>query len=131
MKHSIGIHFENNLVIERRDITVYHHHNKGTHLISHGSSIHIPLETEKEKDYIYLSVAVGPGYMERQNIVDLPTWINYEFISEGKFAAIRSEHRTLLKIPAGLPEWKLKLTLPASHCKPLEGRIIVSDDQGC
>jgi hypothetical protein len=128
MEKTTNIQFENNLVIEKRDMNVYHNSRRGIYFISHGSSVKIPLRTVNEKDFINLSVAVGPGYMERQNVIDLPSWLNYEFQSEGKFAAVRSEDRTLLKIPAGLPEWKLKLTLPASHVKPSEGRVTISDN---
>lgn len=129
MKKTTEIIFQNNLLIERRDINVYHRSSRGIHFISRGSSVKVPLQTVNEKDFINLSVAVGPGYMERQNVVDLPSWINYEFQSEGKFAAVRSGGRTLLKIPAGLPEWKLKLTLSASHLLPAEDRVVISDDQ--
>lgn len=128
MEKTTNIQFENNLVIEKRDMNVYHSSRRSIHFISHGSSVKIPLRTIEENDFISLSVAVGPGYMERPNVIDLPSWLNYEFQSEGKFAAVRSEDRTLLKIPAGLPEWKLKLTLPTSHVKPCEGRVTISDN---
>lgn len=128
MGKTTEILLENNLLIERRDMNVYHRQNRAIHLISCGSSVVIPLCTINQKDYIHLSVAVGPGYMERQNIVYLPTWINFEFLSEGKFAAFHTQHHLLLKIPAGLPEWKLKLTLPVSHRQPSLGRVIISDD---
>lgn len=128
MKKTTHIHFENNLLVEKRNMNVYHRGSRGTHFISHGSSVEIPLRTIDESDYINLSVAVGPGFMERRNIVDLPSWINYEFTSERQFSAIRSGDRILLKISAGLPEWKLKLTLPASHLKPSKDRVTISDD---
>ena len=127
MAEKTDIIFENNLLIEKRDLNVYHRKSKGVHFISRGSSVSVPLHAASENDFINLSVAVGPGYMERQNIVDLPSWLNYEFQSEGKFAAIRTGDRTLLKIPAGLPEWKLKLTLSASNLRQDRDRVIISD----
>jgi len=129
MINKTHIQFCNNLIIEKRDMNVYHHNDKSIHLISHGNSIKIPLQSTNQKDYIHLSVAVGPGYMERENIVDLPSWLNYEFLSEGRFAAYRSDHRTLLKIPAGLPEWKLKLTLSQLPGKSAQGRVTISDNE--
>jgi hypothetical protein len=129
MKKTIDILFENKLVNEKRDMNVYHRGTRGTHFISHGGSVTISLQTLNKEDYINLSVATGPGYMERRNIVDLPSWLNYEFLSEGKFGANHSGNRTLLKIPAGLPEWKLKLTLPAAHLNPSASRVTISDDQ--
>lgn len=128
MKKAARIQFENNLLIEKRDMNVYHRGSRGTHFISHGSSVEIPLRTVDEEDYINLSVAVGPGFMERSSIVDLPSWLDYEFRSERQFSSSRSGDRILLKISAGLPEWKLKLTLPASHVKPSKDRVIISDD---
>lgn len=129
MEHTTDIIFENNLVAENRNINVYHGDSRGTHFLGLGGSVKVPLRTVKEKDFINLSVAVGPGYMERRNVIDLPSWLNYEFLSEGKFAAVHSENRTLLKIPAGFPEWKLKLTLSASHGRPAQDRVVISDDR--
>jgi hypothetical protein len=129
MAKKTDIIFENNLLIEKRDLNVYHRKSKGIHFISRGSTVMVPLQTANDDDFVYLSVAVGPGYMERQNIVDLPSCLNYEFQSEGKFAAIRTGDRTLLKIPAGLPEWKLKLTLSASNLRQSCDRVIISDRQ--
>jgi len=128
MKKAARIQFENNLLIEKRDMNVYHRGSRGTHFISHGSSVEIPLRTVEENDYITLSVAVGPGFMERSSIVDLPSWLDYEFRSERHFSAAQSGDRILLKIPAGLPEWKLKLTLSTSQDKPSKDRVTISDD---
>lgn len=97
-------------------------------MISYGSSVRIPLQTIVQNDYINLSVAVGSGFMERQSIVELPSWLNYEFLSEGKFAASNAGDRIILKIPAGRPEWKLKLTLPSINHRPGEGLVIISDE---
>jgi hypothetical protein len=129
MKKAANIHFENNMLIEKRGMNVYHGIERGAHFISHGSSVKVQLRTIEENDFISLSIVVGPGYMERPNVIDLPSWINYEFQADRKFSAIRSDDRIHLKIPAGLPEWKLKLTLPASHVKPSEGRVTISDDR--
>lgn len=128
MKKTTRIHFENNLLIEKRNMNVYHGLSKGTHFISHGSSVEIQLRTMDEDDYINLSVAVGPGFMERSSIVDLPSWLNYEFRTYKDFSAIQSGGRVRLKISAGLPEWQLILKLPASSVSPSEGRVIISDD---
>ncbi len=128
MKKTINLHFENNLLIEKRNMNVYHGIDRATHFISHGSFVKIPLRTVDENDYINLSVAVGPGFMERSSFVDLPSWLNYEFRSEREFSAIQSGGRILLKTSAGLPEWKLKLTLPASPANPSENRVTISDD---
>jgi len=131
MERTIDIHFENKLLMGKRDLNIYHRKNRGTHLISYGSAVNIPLGTVNEEDYINLSVAVGPGYMERESVVELPSWINYEVLSEGRFAASHTGNRTCLKFPAGLPEWTLKLSLSVLCRESSEGRVVISDKNGC
>lgn len=128
MENTIEIKFDNKLLIEKRDLNIYHRKNKGTHLISYGSSVKIPLQIMSEGDYVNLSVAVGPGYMERQNTVELPYWLNYEVLSEGRIGATHTGGRIRLKFPAGLPEWTLKLSLSKSHNEHSEGRVVISDE---
>lgn len=112
----------------RRDLNIYHRCSRGTHLISCGSTVKIPLRTVNEEDYVNLSVAVGPGYMERQSVIDLPSWLNYEVLSEGRIAACNNGDRTRLTFPAGLPEWALKLSLSNSHRESGEGRVVICDN---
>jgi hypothetical protein len=128
MEDKTDILIENNLVVEKRDLNVYHRADRGVHLIGSGSSCLLSLRTFHTQDYITLSVAIGPGYMERKNVIDLPSWLNYEFLSEGRFAVRHSGNRTFLAFPAGLPEWKLKLSLSPSQRNLSACRVTVSDD---
>lgn len=130
MKQTINIIIENKLLLEKRGLNVYHRADRGIHLISGGSSYTVSLNPRDETDYINLSVAIGPGYMEQSNVIDLPSWLNYEFLSEGKLVVKHDGGRNRLTIPAGLPEWKLKLTLPASPIDTHQGRVIVSEYDG-
>ncbi len=110
----IMIKIENKLVIEKRDMTVYHHGTRSAHMISYNSSITLPLKSTESHDYLYFSIVSGPGSMEHCSVVDLPSWLNFEFLTEGKLLVQHSDGRTLLRIPPGLPGWQLKLTRSTS-----------------
>ena len=129
MMKKINITIENKLIIEKRGMNVYHHSTKGVHLIDYNRSVTVPLQSVIKNDYLYISLVCGPGKLERQNVVDMPAWMNYEFLSEGKFSAIHQDDRIILTVPAGLPEWKLKLTRPASQSKSCADRVTIRDDQ--
>ncbi|MCU0289222.1 MAG: hypothetical protein MUF15_22855 [Acidobacteria bacterium] len=44
---------------------VYHHSNRSAYIISHNSSISIPLRTSGEGDYLHISIVSGPGNLEK------------------------------------------------------------------
>ena len=121
------INFKNNLVMEKRDMNIYHHKSKGVHLISHGSSINISLQSLLKDDYIYLSIIAGSGKLERKHTVQLPAWMNYEFVSEGKFVAQHVDDYVCLNIPAAHPEWKMKLSCPNSRNYLDIDQVTISD----
>jgi len=124
----ILITIENKLIIERRDINVYHHSTCSAHLISSNSLIALPLTTIETNDYLYFSVVSGPGSMEHQSVVNLPSWLNFEFLSEGKLTVQHADERILLRIPPGLPVWQLKLTLsPSGKSKAADGVYIYEE----
>ncbi len=133
MTDKIEINVENKLITEKRDMNVYSHSTNSAHLISYGSSIPLPLEPDVDDDYLHISIVSGPGQLELTSVVDLPSWANFEFSSEGKLTVIRSGDRTLLKIPPGLPLWQLKMTRSISSLKRRlsvhKDRLIVRDGQ--
>ncbi|MCP4151269.1 MAG: hypothetical protein GY757_26230 [bacterium] len=111
MPKEINITIENKLVIEERDMNVYHHASKSAHMISHNSSITLPLKPDVENDYLYISTVSGPGHMENKCQVSLPSWLDFQLqSSNGNLTVTRSGNRTLVKMPPGLPGWELKLT---------------------
>ncbi|MGD2092011.1 MAG: hypothetical protein PVH61_37925 [Candidatus Aminicenantes bacterium] len=121
MPEEIEITVENKLLAEKRDLNVYHHSTQSAHIISHNSSITLPLVTngEGEKDYLDISVVKGPGYLERYCLIDIPAWADFDFTSKESVTGISLTHshdldgaRTLLKIPPGPPAWELKITRP-------------------
>ena len=110
MPGKIGITIENKLRKEKRSLNVYHHSTQSAHIISHNSSIALPLKTAEEEDYLHISVVRGPGNFWKDCLADLPLWVNFEFSSEGEITLTHSGDRLLLKILAGPPTWQLKIT---------------------
>ncbi len=129
MTKAINFTILNKLVIEKRDMNIYHHSRKSAHMISYNSTVTLPLKPVSEDDFLYISIVRGPGDLKTRSIVNLPAWINFDFLSEGKLNVTHSNGRTLLKIPPGLPEWQLKLSWSASHIDHQSECITVSDDQ--
>lgn len=130
MAKRIKITIENKLVIEKRDMSVYHHSTRSAHIISHDSSITLPLRSVMEDDYLHVSLVSGPGPLEGECMVNLPSWIDFEFSPGADVIVTHSGDRTLLKIPPGPPIWQLKMTRsPSSLVKQPSDRITVGDNQ--
>ena len=129
MAKKINIIIENKLIIEKRDMNVYHHAGRSAHMISHDSSITLPLKPIIEDDYLHISIVSGPGNLENKSVVNLPSWLDFELSSAGDAAVTHSGERTILKIPPGPPTWQLKMTrsLDSGIDQPWD-RVIVGDD---
>lgn len=110
MPEKFDITVENKLITDKRDINVYHHASGSAHIISFYSSITIPFGTIEEDDYLHISVVSGPGNLWKDYLIALPSWINFEFSTEGKITLSHSGARTLLNVPPGPPTWQLKMT---------------------
>ena len=117
MLEEIEIKVENKLLAEKRDINVYHHWTQSAHIISHNSAIKLPLGTNGEKDYLQISVVKGPGYLEKNCLINVPSWVDFDFTSKESVTGISITHshehngtRTRIKIPPGPPAWELKIT---------------------
>jgi len=121
MAEKIEITVENKLLAERRDINVYHHSSKSAHIISHNSTITLPLGSNGDKDYLHISVVKGPGYLEKNCLINVPSWVDFDFTSRENITGISIYHshdpdgaRAVLKIPPGPPAWELKITRPTN-----------------
>jgi hypothetical protein len=130
MAKQINITIENKLVLEERDMNVYHHSTRSAHMISPESSITLPLKSVIEDDYLHISIVSGPGRLEGNCVVNLPSWVDFELSSAGDAITTHSSDRTLLKIPPGPPIWQLKMTrsLSSTIDQSLD-RVIIGDDQ--
>lgn len=132
MAKEINITIENKLVIEKRDMNIYHHSTGSAHLISYNSSITLPLRPMLEDDYLHISLVSGPGPLAGNCTVNLPSWADFEFSPGGDVFVTHSGsgNRTLLKIPPGPPIWQLKITRSISTpFKQSSDRVTVGDDR--
>lgn len=132
MPKEIIITVENKLVVEKRDMNIYHHSSRSAHMISFNSAVNLPLKPVTDDDYLHISIVSGPGHLENRSVVNLPSWADFEFSSREDVTITHSGGRTLLKIPPGLPLWQLKITWASSSLKDLpvnsSDRVIVGDD---
>lgn len=129
MPKEMNITIENKLIREKRDMNVYHHATGSAHMISHNSFVTLPLRPVMEDDYLYVSIVGGPGRLERNCVVNLPSWADFEFFSKGDVTVVHSGDRTLVKIPPGFPVWQLKMTRSFSLLiNKSTDRVIIGDD---
>lgn len=130
MAEEFKIKVENKLIAERRYINVYHQSTKSAHLISYNSSITLPLGIVEESDYLYISAVRSHGNLWKACLIDLPSWADFEFSSDGKVGLAHScqEGRTILKISPGPPTWQLKMTQSTrAFMGKLSDNIIIAD----
>jgi hypothetical protein len=126
----INISVENRLILEKRDMNVYHHASRSAHMISYNNSITVPLRADIEEDYLHISIVSGPGHLKNRSVVNLPSWLDFEFLSEGKITVNHANDRTLLIIPPGFPSWQLRMTRSISgRPNPPPDRVTIGDDQ--
>ncbi len=121
----------NKLVKDRRDVNVYHHINRSSHILSCNSSLTRSIRTVEEDDYLHISVVAGPGHLKDNCVLELPSFLDFRFTLSGEVVLIHAGERTLLKIPPGPPTWEIKMTVPGRSTLPgslNENRITISDD---
>jgi len=130
MTKEFDITVENKLIQERRYINVYHQSTRSAHLISYNSSITLPLGTDAENDYLYISAVRSHGNLWKACLIDVPSWADFEFSSEGKVAVAHTNDadRIILKVPPGPPTWQLKMTQSsAAFMGRLSDSVIICD----
>jgi len=130
MAKEINVTIENKLVLEKRDMNVYHHSTRSAHMISHDSSITLPLKSALEDDYLHISIVSGPGRLEGNCVVNIPSWVDFELSSAGDATVSHSGDRTLLKIPPGPAIWQLRMTRAVSSLIDNPSDLVtIGDDQ--
>ena len=130
MAEEFNITVKNKLIEERRYINIYHRSTRSAHLISYNSSITLPLGTVEENDYLYISAVRSNGNLWKACLINVPSWADFEFSSEGKVAIAHSNDadRTILKVPPGPPTWQLKMTQStAAFMGKLSDNIIIGE----
>jgi hypothetical protein len=109
----VDITIRNKLTNDRRDVNVYHHSNRSSHIISYNSSITRTIKSLKENDYLHISVVSGPGHLKNCCILDLPSFVDFKFSLTGEeVILVHSGERLLLRITPGPPIWQLKMIIP-------------------
>ncbi|MCP5103705.1 MAG: hypothetical protein GY950_10020 [bacterium] len=127
MPETCDISLQNKLTAEKRDINVYHHSTRSSHIISFNNAFTFPFKTAGACDYLHISAVSGPGVLKNDCWIDMPSWTDFEFSSAGKVIVSHTGTRTLLKIPAGPPTWQLKIKKQAG---PFNGTYVtISDDK--
>ena len=120
----------NKLSAEKRDLNVYHHSTRSAYMISYNNSIVVPLRTVAEGDYLHISIVSGPGNLEKDCLIDLPSWADFKFFSQGNLTVTHTGGCTLLEIPPGPPVWQLKITRPASLLPALTpGQVTIGNHE--
>lgn len=128
---AIKITVKNKFSLEKRDLNVYHHSSRSAHMISHDSSVTLPLKPFMENDYLHISVVSGPGNLKYMSVVDLPSWADFECYSERAVIVTHLGDRTLVRIPGGTPPWQLRITQSSnSAVKGQSNWITIGDDLG-
>jgi hypothetical protein len=138
MADMINIIIINRLVKEKRYLTIYHHSTGSSHLVSDKKEVAVPLNLKTKKDYLTISVTGEPGHMWNGCRVDLPAWLDFDFLTTDAVTLGHrgSGERVVIDVPPGLPNWQLKITrqkdsLPRNIKELNENpshRIIISDE---
>ena len=124
-----ALRVDNKLITQKRDINVYLHSTRSSHIISHTSSVTLPLRTTEAGDYLHLSVVSGPGNLEKDCVIDMPAWLDFQFFSQGNVTVTHKKDRTLLEIPPGPPVWQLKMSRPSGQSDtPGESYISIKEN---
>jgi hypothetical protein len=126
----ISVTIYNKLIEGKRDMNIYHHSTRSAHMISFDSSITLPFNANTEGDFLHLSIVSGPGRLDANCVVNLPSWIDFEFSSKGDVTVFHSGNRIMVKIPPGLPIWQLKMTRSRTRYSNISNdRITIDNSQ--
>jgi len=107
----INFTVRNNLKLEKREINVYHHSSRTSHIISYNQALSHDLKLVDENDYLHVSVVRGPGRLKNPCIVELPSFMNFRFKAAGEVSLHHSNRSIHLHIPPGPPVWELDMNL--------------------
>jgi hypothetical protein len=112
MTREMNITVVNKLILEKRDLNIYHHYTQSAHLISYNRSITLPLGSVETGDYLHISLVSGPGPLKRDCRIDLPLWVDFQFSIEGNVKVIHAgdARRIQLTISPGPGSCELRVT---------------------
>jgi len=138
MAKVFNISIINRMVKEKRYLNIYHHGTGSSHLISVKKEVTVPLNLKTKKDYFTISVVGAPHHMWQGCRVNLPSWLDFDFITTDSATLSHSSggERIVIHVPPGLPNWQVKITRqkdsrPRNTTESKENsaqKIIISDD---
>ncbi len=130
MPTSLNLIIRNKLSTEKRDLNIYHHADRSAYIISYNNAITIPLDTADNHDYLHLSVVSGPGNLEKECWLNIPSWCYFKISAIGNGDITHNSSRMWVRIPPGPPIWQLKITQPkeTTHYCPEQDYIMISDE---
>lgn len=104
----------NKLFRERKDVHVYHHFTRGTHIISQGHSVEFPLLGKDQGDYFHIGIHRGSSITSGSCRVIIPIPLDLECSSLSDIIISHFKDgdtiNTKLVLPPGSPEWEMTLT---------------------
>lgn len=118
MTTPIKLTVRNKLISENRDLNIYHHSDRSAYIISPNNVITISLNPHENSDYIHLSIVSGPGNLEKECLLYLPSWCSFTFTALGNGEITHHASHIWVKIPPSPPLWQLKIFCPP-HPYPL------------
>ncbi|MCP4147150.1 MAG: hypothetical protein GY757_05315 [bacterium] len=128
MPENIAITIRNEFVVEKRDLNIFHNSARSAYLLSYSSFVTLSLGTIEDGDYLHLSIVRGPGNLERECVLDMPSWCNFEVSFGGDGSIVHHGKRTWLRIPGGPPVWQLRLTWSPGEFSTQKGDYISIGD---
>lgn len=108
----IELKIHNKMIGEKRDLNIYHNHDRGAYMISRNNYVNLKLHNIDENDFLYISIVSGPGAMTKDCWINLPSWCFCSFSSMCNADICLSGQRFMVRIPPGPPVWQLKICSP-------------------
>lgn len=133
MSEALYMIVNNMLIGQRRDIHIYHHSTRSSHIVSDNSAVVLELHNGISGDFFYISVVKGPGDLNKPCYIDLPNWMDIQFSSRGDVLVSHPNggDRLKFRIPPGPAGWEIKAKIPPdSHItdRLSEDEITISED---
>jgi hypothetical protein len=115
MTDGMSIVIRNNLISEKRDLNVYHHSTRSAYIVSHKNEVSIRLEKFAKGDFLDLSIVRGPGSMENECWMRVPSGCVFSIRNMSDSDTVYTDECIWVRFPPGPPLWQLKLAQPLNN----------------
>lgn len=123
----IELKIHNKMIAEKRDLNIYHNHDRGAYMISRNNYVKLKLNGIDDNDYLHISIVSGPGAMTKDCWVNLPSWCFCSFSGMCNADICNSGERIMVRIPPGPPVWQLKISNPGSTPGADSDLLVIGD----